>query len=1172
MVTCLAATVMAPAGAHAADPDLMAQWHLDAADITGGRVLDSSGHANDLAEPPGLTKVPDGRFGGAVSVGDTAMYATSTASLEPQRISVVAWVRGTSPGTARYLVQKGRDLMCTGASYALETDNSGGLVFYIWDGSGLAVKSPDAGTGIWDGRWHAVAGTFDGGRVRLYVDGGEVPGAVITKKQIGYTLSGGGDLAAGGSGCDELQFPGALDEVRIYDRALTAAEIARLQDPAATGPPDLSAPAGTEGAGTVTTSPGGSGPAGSLTTVAKPVAVMATSSPGALVAKGVKVDAQRGVTFSAAASHAAGGVASYAWDFNGDGTTDATCGADAPAAYHLFPSGSAASVKLTVTTAAGAAATTAQSVALPKIPAAAKQSASAQLKATPATLCMTQSAGADRNLPSTADCVREIFLLNTVAVRSRSGSCFTIENYTSADYLKLLQQRNSGPRIAAVPSLTPEQIRRLAFMKYAPFVRANITGPVEINGISVPIPAGVPTSYDSGDGQAAGTFTIGRSYEVRETLLGQVADLGELDLSHDWKFTDGITHVADINTNQLKLGSLPFEARASLDFVRGYKSRLTFQVKLPNVFESGDGDPVTFKLSVTGDNNSSWTIEKADARIPNLHLGPALVKDLYLKYRQADNSWEGGLKLFVSGEEDGYILDLRAPEEGGSGGPGSGLGLRDGDISHLGGDFDFGDDEIQIYAGVFLRKVRLAVSTHPLVLSGGVTLHIVKVFFVDGDGAMVFATPREPYTWPHQTNVGMDRLAGTTFTSWAFVSGGNLYLDKGGRRWNLGGGYILVRPGLVATGSRDKIDLFGVFSIEGGFDGEVDTRTGAFNLGGRMTLCAAGVLCDGVDTLISSTGIAGCKEVPPLGFSVGAGYRWGGSAEVFLVDCDVGPYRAGIAAAGRAAAAARSFKIGRGSRGAQLEVTGARDAPQVTVTGPGGQTFATGEGRSGATRDHAYLRSPANRTTYIALKHPAAGAWTVAAQDGEAITGGRQRDALAPAALKAGVSGSGAVWTLSYRFTSAPGRRVTFYERSASGSNQIGTARTAGGALRFTPAAGTSAKREIQAVISQNGLATTSAIVARFRFATPKPAPPRAVRAVRGHGTLTVTWKASPGAVRYDVTATARSGQRMFASSKRRTVRFRGLEYYLRGTVKVTPVRGDGVAGRGATTRFTATR
>ena len=192
----LVTMVVATAGASpavAADPGLRAQWHMDGLIGGGALVDDSSGLANLLFASPIVTPISGGRFGGALSfAGGGTLSRPATAALEPQNITLMAWVRASgSPGVARYLVTKGQDSACTGSSYALETDYGGGLVFYIWDGSGLVVKSPDAGTGIWDGAWHAVAGTFDGSYVRLYVDGVKVAGEVTTRKQIGYALSGG---------------------------------------------------------------------------------------------------------------------------------------------------------------------------------------------------------------------------------------------------------------------------------------------------------------------------------------------------------------------------------------------------------------------------------------------------------------------------------------------------------------------------------------------------------------------------------------------------------------------------------------------------------------------------------------------------------------------------------------------------------------------------------------------------------------------------------------------------------------------------------------------------------------------------------------------------------------------------------------------------------------------
>jgi hypothetical protein len=42
--------------------------------------------------------------------------------------------------------------------------------FYIGDGTRQFVRSPEAPTSVWDGKWHHAAGTFDGSTVRLFID------------------------------------------------------------------------------------------------------------------------------------------------------------------------------------------------------------------------------------------------------------------------------------------------------------------------------------------------------------------------------------------------------------------------------------------------------------------------------------------------------------------------------------------------------------------------------------------------------------------------------------------------------------------------------------------------------------------------------------------------------------------------------------------------------------------------------------------------------------------------------------------------------------------------------------------------------------------------------------------------------------------------------------------
>ena len=114
--------------------------------------------------------------------GDDFVTVKDSNSLEPQQLTVGAWVKApTSPGLFRYILAKGSQ-DCVAASYGLFTSVSGGLQFYVYDGA-RALYSGLQGPEIWDGKWHHVAGTFDGTQVKLFVDGkrvgdGDGPGTI----------------------------------------------------------------------------------------------------------------------------------------------------------------------------------------------------------------------------------------------------------------------------------------------------------------------------------------------------------------------------------------------------------------------------------------------------------------------------------------------------------------------------------------------------------------------------------------------------------------------------------------------------------------------------------------------------------------------------------------------------------------------------------------------------------------------------------------------------------------------------------------------------------------------------------------------------------------------------------------------------------------------------------
>jgi concanavalin A-like lectin/glucanase superfamily protein len=79
------------------------------------------------------------------------------------------------------------------------------------------------------GRWKHVASTYDGAWLRIYVDGR----AAGAKRVTGRTCITGEPLAVGAKnnptkGLLEAFWDGRLDDVRIYDRALTVDEIGQL--------------------------------------------------------------------------------------------------------------------------------------------------------------------------------------------------------------------------------------------------------------------------------------------------------------------------------------------------------------------------------------------------------------------------------------------------------------------------------------------------------------------------------------------------------------------------------------------------------------------------------------------------------------------------------------------------------------------------------------------------------------------------------------------------------------------------------------------------------------------------------------------------------------------------------------------------------------------------------
>ncbi len=87
---------------------------------------------------------------------------------------------------------------------------------------------PHYGTSdIVDQRWHYLVGVRANGRIKLYVDGVEETDEVDRPAGVTVTIDGDGPFIGDVPG-DTEQVHGSIDDVRFYDRALSAAEILEL--------------------------------------------------------------------------------------------------------------------------------------------------------------------------------------------------------------------------------------------------------------------------------------------------------------------------------------------------------------------------------------------------------------------------------------------------------------------------------------------------------------------------------------------------------------------------------------------------------------------------------------------------------------------------------------------------------------------------------------------------------------------------------------------------------------------------------------------------------------------------------------------------------------------------------------------------------------------------------
>lgn len=1153
----LASSAMPSSRSGAADASLVGRWQLDQIDGANGIAIattpDSSG-SNLTARVAGSVRLAAGKYASAfttISVNGAPSGANvpSDPRLAPQNLTVLAWVkRSGTPGQAVYVVAKGAQ-DCSAASYALYTGASGGLAFYVNLGQG-AVVSPDAGQGVWDGNWHAVAGTFDGTTARLYVDGSEVGSGTRAQGSIAYGKTDvSSDLAIGfypgGSGCWQ-QYAGSIDQVELYSRALRPDELRWLAAGGGASPPELPPPATTTAQSTTTTRSTTTTP--TTTTAAPPPPT--TTQPSSLqvhVATAASKTLRGGTWLDASAN---GTIVKYAWDTNGDGNFDLPCGLSAkhnqaPAAMSIaFATPGEHKVGLQVTDVAGRVATTTMILNV-------KRRDATNAGKLIGNVVDCENPGAN-NQPDRQGCVKT-FAFGIVEVNSRGepGDCFKITNQSLASKV--------ARSLQGVPGKSKELVQ---------VYHAEIDGPVAINGLYVPVPESQHSAYDTYDG----TIGLGN----HETLFGTYRTLPvnlNLAINPD---SSGYFKIADVSLKGAvpKIGGLAPDAGVTLGFVNR-KTQVVFHLKLPAVFKFEGGGDAEAKATFLMSNEDGLVFDGGQLGPVDVLLGPMLVSSLQLAYSDSHQTWSGGASLQLLPVKDALGLRAAPPP------PDLGFGLKAGGFDHAGAGVQIpAGAQPQLFPGIFLTHIDLAIGKSPLRVTGDIGLSAAHAMDIDGEVFVALASTAQPYTFPDQSG-DLQPLAGRTLTSFAIAVGGKGSLDVPViGKIPLVDGYLLYEyPSFfeLAGGFRFEVSFL---TIDGGVHGFVDGGTGRWDYDMGVKACLNRLkiwevsldgICLSVGGVISSKGFGFCGVVPvpapivgTVPVDVGAGYSWGDSfPDLMIFDCDYGPWKESVPNTHRALQAGGTTVSLSNGPAAMIRVLGSGGTPDVTLTGPAGKTISTAA--PAVDRNVAVVKLASANETLIAFRNPAGSRWTIT-QAGSVPVKSIAVSAGMPAPnIAARVTGAGRVRTLAYTIARANGATVTFAERGRATYRVLGTAIGASGRLHFTSALGPAGKRDIVAELVRNGVPVRKSVVATYNaLGFPKLARPAGVRVQRHGSTVVVHWRPVGGAALYAVTFTTK-GARTMAVVRGTTASFSGFSGAGTALVGALDARGArGPVGRAA--------
>jgi hypothetical protein len=582
-------------------------------------------------------------------------------------------------------------------------------------------------------------------------------------------------------------------------------------------------------------------------------------------------------------------------------------------------------------------------------------------------------------------------------------------------------------------------------------------GEIDFNGLRIIPDAGVQIIIDA----HAHTFDTTGKVSVIAEGSGLKITLWHGEIHVKLPLANAETDLFNFDMSQYAADLEGFPIDAKIDVkLTATGVRIPVDLKLPAVFGGITGHAELISTTGVGLQLSSLAIS-----IRNAPIGP-LLADFDISYDADTDVWVGGGKLSFPPQPGGLVLTAS--------------------VSFAGGHFIQGMIDVKpfgygipVFTDVYIDDINGTIELEPkTVITAGVGIGAIPIgtpagftdtFQIDGQLALTLADPFRIDVTGDAAILGIP----VADAHLLFVSNGYLSLD---------GQFDFKFDPIEVTASIDAV---------------ADLPHRLFSAEFKADLQILGYSLSSVDGIISSTGLALCGDLPVPPFSrVTIGHHWNHDYTDLVpsIDwlreraCDLSGYSV-IASPARATAAAAGLAISvPHARSVNIAVRGAGSPPTIMLRAPNGRLIvpaisslaaaaATLASPSGARA--AAFTVPGKSTTVVVLRDPPAGTWPVAAQPGSpALAGLAESYTLPPADLNGRLTGHGRLLRLNYNLHPRPGMTVTFVELGARVTHVLGVAHGSRGALKFAPADGPAGRRQIVALINQDGLPRPRVVLA----------------------------------------------------------------------------------------------